>query len=456
MVIVARYQPAVKRLHGAPFDFSTSINHNGKVLPARRHNTLVPKERDSVMLKRLYSVVPFWGWVIIGTGMVIMCVVGGYGYYSPSVYLLPLQSYFEVNRTAVSLGGSLTTLGSGAMALLVGIVVDRWGPRRSIIFGVAGLAASFLLLSLMTELWQYYALLTFQGMVLPFAGLIPHQSLIGLWFVRRRGSAMGMMMAGLGIGGLLFPWLNGLLIESLGWQSAYLTGGIILGAIPLSAALILLRDCPEQVGQYPDGMPTTVDVSAFPTSGATLKQAVRSFAFWELALTVLLWAINNGVIMLHLPAMLQDTGMPLKHAGGVLGLMLGVSIIGRLGIGRLADRFEPRIIMGVVIICMGLSSLPLLAPANPTMRSLFVVLYGVAQGGGVTVIPLVVQPLFGMRAFGKIYGLIVVGMTVGLSIGNYLGGQIYDLKGGYTWAVLVASVAGLLAGLLPLALRRPD
>ena len=408
------------------------------------------------MLKRLHSIVPFWGWVVVGTSMAIMCVVGGYGYYSPSVYLLPLQSYFEVNRTTVSLGVSLTTLGAGAMALLVGIVVDRWGPRRSIILGVTGLAASFLLLSRMIALWQYYALLTFQGMVLPFAGLIPHQSLIGLWFVRKRGSAMGMMMAGLGIGGLLFPWLNGLLIESLGWRSAYLTGGIILGVIPLTAALVLLRNRPEEVGQYPDGMPTTVNLSALPTSGATLKQAVRSFAFWGLGLAVLLWAINNGVIMLHLPAMLQDAGMPLKQAGGVLGLMLGVSIIGRLGIGQLADRFEPRTVLAVALICMGLGALPLLAPANPTMRSLFVVLYGVAQGGGATVIPLVVQPFFGMRAFGKIYGLIVMGMTAGFSIGNYLGGRIYDLNGDYTWAVLVASAAGLLAGLFPLILRRPD
>ncbi len=145
---------------------------------------------------------PFRGWAIVGATMVIMAVVGGFGYYSPSVYLVPLQNFFYVNRTAISLGSSVTSLFAGITAPLVGIFVDRFGPRRAIILGIIGLIVSYLALSRMHDLWHYYVLLAFQGLVLPFTGLIPHQALIGLWFVRRRGRAMGMTMAGLGLGGL--------------------------------------------------------------------------------------------------------------------------------------------------------------------------------------------------------------------------------------------------------------
>jgi len=398
----------------------------------------------------------FRGWAIVGAAMVIMAVVGGFGYYAPSVYLVPLQDFFNVNRTAISLGSSFTSLFAGIAAPLVGIFVDRFGPRRAIILGIAGLIIGFLALSRMQLLWHYYALTAFQGLALPFTGLIPHQALIGLWFVRRRGRAMGITMAGLGLDGLLFPWINGLVIEHLGWRPAYLIGAAAFAAVPLTVAWGLLSDRPEDTGQHPDGAPAQIIQSDSPAAGVTLPVAVRSLAFWGMALAMVLYAINNGILTLQLPAMMQGVGMSLDQAGGLLGLMLGVSVIGRLGAGQLTDHLDARKVFAIMMTCMGLGALPLLAPANPFLRAVFILIYGIAQGGAATTIPLTVQSLFGMKAFGKIYGWIVVGMTLGFSIGNFLGGRIYDWQGDYMVAVSVAGAAGLLAGCLSLTLRRPQ
>jgi MFS family permease len=264
-----------------------------------------------------------------------------------------------------------------------------------------------------------------------------------------------MAMAGLGLGGLLFPWLNGLIIDRLGWRSAYLIAAATFVAVPMVVAFVLLRDRPADVGQHPDGLPTQITRSDSPATGVTLPVAVRSPAFWGMALAMLLYATNSSIITLQLPAMMQGTGMPLDEAGGMLGLVLGVSIIGRLGAGQLTDYLDARKVFAMMVVCMGLGVLPLLAPANPVLRVVFILIYGIAQGGTATVIPLAVQSLFGMKAFGKIYGWVVVGMTMGFTTGNYLGGRIFDLRGNYEVAIWLACGVSLLAGTLSLTLRRP-
>lgn len=186
---------------------------------------------------------------------------------------------------------------------------------------------------------------------------------------------------------------------------------------------------------------------------ATVRQALRSRPFWLMVVILFFNSLTNGMLTLHVPAMLSGVGLSLGDAGGILGMMLGVSILGRLGAGAVAERFSPHRMLSPLIAGMGVSTLSMLWPESGLARVLFVIIYGLTQGGTFTASPLVMQSLFGMKAFGRIYGLLTVGLTLGMSAGNYVGGWLFDRQGHYGGAVLLASGVSLAAAVLVLLLR---
>jgi len=268
-----------------------------------------------------------------------------------------------------------------------------------------------------------------------------------------RGRAMGLTMAGVSFCGLTLPALFGVMIERYGWRSAYITAGGLITALALPAVLLLLLDDPGQLGQYPDGAsqpPATIHTAL---SGATFGQAIRSRALWTLAACGALCYIEHGVIALQVPAMLQDTGLPASVAASFLGFMLGVSAIGRLAVGSLADRFDRARILGVCLLGMALGALTMMWPANALARIGYIFIYGISSGGTFTILPVIAQWLFGLRAFGKVFAVVILATTLATAAGNYLGARIYDWRGDYSAAVWVAVSAAALAGLLAFTLR---
>ena len=399
----------------------------------------------------------FWGWVIVAATMAIQFLAAGNTYYANPVFLVPLQNHFGTTRTAISQAFALSGLFGAAVLPLAGLVVDRYGTRRSILIGVSGVAFMAFALSRVAALWQFYLLVALQqGAFLRFTGLLPSQSLIGRWFTRRRGRAMGLMMTGIGLGGLILPPVSGLIIERAGWRTAYLVQGLLVAGVAGPAAAFLLRDRPEDLGQQPDGTAGVPDVTKSPVGGASYAQAVRARSLWWLAVAAGLCYVAHQVMVLQLSAMLQDVGLSISRSASFLGLMLGFSVVGRLSIGGLADRFDEIRLLAVAAAGMGLSTLLMLARMNPLARASYVVMYGVFMGGTFTVIPLTAQSMFGMRSFGRIYAIVTLAVMLGAALGNYLGAWVYDWQGDYSGSVLLACGAAVLASLLVLTLRRLD
>ena len=261
-------------------------------------------------------------------------------------------------------------------------------------------------------------------------------------------------MAGVGVGGLILPAVTGVVIQNYGWRNGYLLGGALIAGISLPAVFFLVRNHPEVLGQYPDGAAEPPAIAHTTAAGATFGEATRSPALWILAVTSFLCYITHGVEALQFPAMLQDAGLSVSSSAIFLGLMLGFSAIGRLGIGSLCDRFDKPRVLAASTLGMALSTLLMLAPGNALARILFVISYGIAMGGTFTTIPLTGQALFGQRSFGRIYAVVCVALTLGATAGNYLGARVYDWQGNYAYAVALASGAAVLAAALALALRR--
>ncbi len=400
---------------------------------------------------------PFWGWTTVIVCGTVLGITSGAAFYANSVYLLPLQRFFATDRTVIAQAFALTHLVAAGLLPFIGMLVDRWGPRRVMLLGAAGVALTHFLLSRMNSLWQFYVLIIVQqALFTRCSDLLTLQSLIGRWFVRLRGRATGVTLAGVGVAGLALPALTAVIIERYGWRSGYLLAMALMGGIVLPAILFLIVDSPARLNQYPDGAPEPPSLTYTAASGATFTQAVRSPALWILVLCSTLCYVDHGMVSLQLPAMLEDAGLPAGAAASFFGLMLGVSVIGRLSIGSLADRFSRARVLGLSLIGMGLGSCMLLWPASPIARIVYVFIYGVASGGVFTVFPLAGVALFGLRAFGKIYALVGLATALGTAAGNYLGARIYDWMGNYRAAVVVAIIASTLAGLLALTLKKPS
>jgi len=408
------------------------------------------------LIKAKVRNIPFWGWPTVLVCGLVLGISSGTAFYANSVYLLPLQRFFATDRTVIAQAFAMTHVVAAGVLPFIGMLVDRWGPRRTMILGMGGLALTHFLLSRIDSLWQFYILIIVQQSVFTrCADLLTLQSLIGRWFVRLRGRATGVTLAGVGVAGLALPALLAIIIERQGWRSAYLLSAALVAGIVLPAVAILLVDSPAALRQYPDGAMEPPSLKYATGRGATFKQAVRSPALWILIICSVLCYIDHGMVALQLPAMFEGAGLSASAAASFFGFMLGVSVIGRLSIGSLADRFDRSRVLGFSLLGMALGVCMLLWPASPVARILFVFIYGVASGGVFTVFPVTGQALFGLRAFGKIYALVGLATALGTAGGNYLGARMFDWMGDYRGAVIIAIIASTSAGLLALTLKKP-
>jgi MFS family permease len=385
-------------------------------------------------------------------------IVGGFNagvtVYANGIFLLPLQQHFHTTRTAVAQAVALNSLLAAPVMPFLGMILDRWGPRRAFLLGLTGIGLGFFLLSGMNALWQYYVLVIIQqAFFMRFNEPITQQAVIGRWFVRFRGRAIGIALAGVGIFGVTIPTLLGYIIQHYGWRSGFLTAGVLVVGVALPAVLLFLLDNPSEIGQYPDGANEPPAIIHTAVHGATFAQAIRSPIWWVLALIWALCYLIHGVMTLQAPAILQDAGLSVSSAARYVGFMLGASIIGRLSIGNLSDRVDRLRLLGVSLFGMGAGAAMMLFPGNAAARLGYVILYGIGSGGAFTVFPVTIQSIFGLRSFGRIYAIVITGSVISTAAGNYLGARIYDWRGGYSEALWLSLGCAALAGILALTLR---
>lgn len=403
----------------------------------------------------------FYGWRVTGGSFVILLVSVGVGLYVPPVFLVPLEEQFGWSRAAITTGGSIAALTSGLASPLVGFWVDRQGPRTVMAIGAVLLGAAFASFALVTSLWQLYALNAIAAAGLTCTAWVPNQTLISNWFERKRGLAMGVALMGIGVGGLFMAPLAGWLVAELGWRAAFATLGSLVAIAVAGISLTVVRTRPADLGLLPDGETADDDPpspSKTPLDGSLglhLSGALRTRAFWLLSSVHLLWVFGNLSIIGHLVAFLSDRGAESQAAAGILGLTIGISVAARLVFGWLADRFAKRAIMTVALLLHVTATIFLLNADLAGALPAFVVFFGMGLGGGAVLVPLLVGECFGLLAFAKILGLVMISGTLGAAIGPVLTGLIYDVTGSYRLAFVLHLGAYGIAAVTMLFVHTP-
>lgn len=409
----------------------------------------------------------FYGWVICLGATLAYFFTNGVAYYLPQNLFPRLMEDFAVSVSAVSLAGALTFMMGGISAPIVGWLIDRHGAVRVLRFGILVLAVAASLYPFTTALWQIYVLHMLFGVTMVTAGLMINVVLLSNWFNVRRGMVVGILVAGSSLAGFLLPNLVSLFVAdpAYGWRWGFGCAALLVWLLPVPAVFLLLRERPEDIGQFPDGSPHAAPghESGKPAPGATFRQALRTGTLWMLALgSFCLWfsisAVNSQITIFFE----QEGGLPIREATLLYSLVLAFSVTGKLLFGWLADYRSAKEVMILSSLTLLAGCLLLFEPrlAEPslttskTQLTCFTVVYGLGFGGAFTMIQLVCVASFGQRELGKILGLIVMCDTVGAVIGIAGIGFMKDLSGTYTQPFMIVTVVAVV-GLVNMILIRP-
>jgi len=352
--------------------------------------------------------------------------------YSFGVFVTELEGEFGWTRSEVSVALSFFALG-GAAALPVGWCLDRYGARPVMMVSLALLASSQFLRPFMTELWQFYALNALQFIGMPGAALITGARLVGVWFERTRGRAMGLTAMGANFGGIVFSAVTASLINGIGWQATYVTYGALFAAlIPVVFLVVRERALPPP---DPEGAPIV------GASGVTLRTAVRTRAFLLVVVALLLAQVTYQSILPQLVPHLENVGISRGTAATAISFFALFGMAGKVSFGWFCERYPARYALVASLACQITGITILLAAGNAAWVWLFVPVFGLGFGALGVVMPLLVQETFGMLAFGTIFGMVNF-LTLGAAlVGPPLVGASFDATGSYQTAF--TAIAGL-------------
>jgi len=397
----------------------------------------------------------FYGWwIVLATN--IICMIGyGTWLYSFGVFFKPMSAEFGWTRAMTAGAYSLRSIEGGIASPIVGWAVDKYGARGVIVVGAIVSGLSFALMPLVNSLLGFYliygiALSTGMSAML----YLPAWTVIAKWFRRRLSLAMALLAVGAGLGGLICAPASAYLITHFGWRSAFVVLGVVIWVVAIPLALVV-RNSPEEMGLHPDGdapldeTPREIDRTSHPEPGDpeplapveyTLGQALRSSAFWMLALAFFFFGMAHSTVTVHTVPALTDAGIPVQKAAFSIGLLTLVSIIGRLSFGFLGDYITKRYLFMVAYALTGLGLLVLMDARTMGMVYVFIFLFGVGFGGTVPLMPAIRAEYFGRAALGKIQGFMNPVMMFAGAVGPIFAGYVFDSTGSYRIAFMVTGL----------------
>ncbi len=405
----------------------------------------------------------FYGYWMIAISMLCLGIFSGCGVGSFSLFVNSLQSDFGWGRGEIMLAFTIFFLLTGLAAPLVGGIIDRYGVRGVIALGSLVTGLGFVSLFLLQNLWHFYLAYFFIGTGTAAYGQVPASAMVANWFVKKRGTAIGIMGTGIGLGTFaVAPLVGGVLIPIFGWRVAYLALGLIAWTlIPL--AIFIVRTKPADMGLYPDGVTSPEELSAINASvmtakGLSLKAALGTMAFWLVSVTFFFSAFGSlGVIQTLVPY-LQDAGFSVALAAGALTLTGLGSAIGKFSFGWLCDKIKAKqaCALSIVLLSAGAIILMLIKPTTPVAIAwLAALVIGLGAGGWLPTMSMLVSRNFGLVYYGAIFGMVSLFQAVGGSTGPLFSGFIFDTMSTYFWAFIIFLCLYAIAVPLILAVRRP-
>jgi MFS family permease len=389
----------------------------------------------------------YYGWrVVLAACLGVMAGFGSLFVYTFAVFVKPLSADFGWSREAISRGFGFAAITLAIVSPLLGRWLDRFGPRRIILPCMAIFGCGIASLALLgPHLAQFYLTCIVLGAVGNGAAHLAYSRSISTWFRERLGMALAFVMLGAGFGAMLLPLFAQSIITRSGWRAAYASLGFLalLLGLPLSWRYVRER------GQSRNEAPLVEQ-----HSGLSWQQGLRSYSFWIIIVVLFLSSVSMNGAITHLSALLTDRGITARDAALCASMIGGSSLLGRIGVGWLLDRYFGARVAFVINLATA-SGILLLARANTfALGCLAAALIGIGAGGEADITPYLLTRYFGLRGFSTLYGLTWTFYAVAGAIGPIILGRAFDSTGSYATLLKLLACATAFGALLMLILPR--
>jgi MFS family permease len=376
-------------------------------------------------------------WLTVAAGFIACFTLFGVAY-SFGAFFKPMAQEFGATREATSAIFSITGALYFALSPLTGYLSDRFGPQPVVAAGALATGGGVILTAFIPHLWFAYFTYSLGVGIGVSCCYVPSVAMIAGWFDRRRNTALGLAVAGIGAGTLTIPPLSGELIVHLGWRRAYMILGVAAAALLMLCAALSKR---------PPAGPQHV---ARPRFG----DFIRERNFIVLYVSSALANVATAIPFVFLPVYAREHGISEVAAAALISFIGLTSMLGRVGLGTLADRVGLIRLYQAAVLALGLSYFIWLAAHGYAMLVLFALAMGASYGGYVALNPSVVAELFGVAGMGVVLGTLYTSIAATALFGPPIVGAIIDRTGSYQLGILF-TIATTLAGFVVLLALRP-
>jgi len=384
------------------------------------------------------------GWLVVTAAFAgVMVSFGSLLVFTFGIFLKPLSEEFGWSRESISTAFGIAAMTVALCSPVLGRLLDRYGARRIVLICMTVFGLAFGSLSMLTpSLGHLYATFFIIGIVGNGTTQMGYSRVVSSWFTERRGMALALVVCGVGVGSIVFPWLTQWLIDDYGWRVAYRVLGaiVLLLGIPLTA--IFVREHPGAAGRR------------LTAQGSSVRQGLRSRAFWLIVATLFLSSIAVNGAITHLSPLLTDRGVTPASAALAVSVLGASSLAGRLVTGLLLDRWFGGRVSAVLLMGVAVGIFLLATASTSGAGLLAAALIGFGMGGEADVTPYLLTRYFGLRMFSTLYGLTWTAYAIAGATGPVLMGRVFDVTSSYATLLTILSAVTTMSAVLMLFLPR--
>ena len=400
----------------------------------------------------------YYGWHMVGITWIMTFLQSAV---AMSIFFKPILEALSLDRATLSSVQTFAMLLFAGLSPLMGRLIDRFGPRAILFVCAVTQALSSTVTGVATGLWQVYL----GRFLFEIRSLHTAQVLINRWFVKKRGKAQGIVATGMPVGTLILSPISQYMVLVWGWgETLSFWSGVII--VVFSALTLFLRNSPEDKGYHPDGeplpagldnatekrKPDTSENSFLRSDGSSLSEAFKSLPFWLVSGAQLFCGVGCGFIVTHVVIFATDLGYSEMIGASFLSVMGGINLVGVLVTGYMSDRIARSKVLALTHIIRALSFFIIVGFIFNSGSSLWLLYVAMALFGFgfFTTAPLtsgLVADLFGNLRMGTIIGAAVAFHVIGMAVGAYAGGLVFELTGSYYSFFLIQTLLEFIAAI---------
>lgn len=389
----------------------------------------------------------YGGWRVVFACFLLALAIFGFGLYGQGVYLVELQRLNGWPASLISGGSTLSLLVGSLATIFTDEIVKGMGLKRLVLAGIVCLAAAMALIASASSAWQLYAAFALMSLGWVGMGTVIISTVVGAWFEKRRGLAISLAFLGASFGGVVVAPLLVVLVRHVGFHTAMLIASAVMLAIlgPVTFAWIKLPTASAAASRATD--------QATPLSAISRAHLLRRLAFWTMAAPFALGVAAQVGFIVHQIAMLEPKIGPVG-AGFAVSVMTSMAIAGRLSLGVVADRLNPRIAAAASLLSQAAALLTIRLTDDPHLVLAASAVFGFSVGNVITLPPLIIHREFDSASFTVVMGLYAAVSGIVGAFGPGLLGLVRGWSGDYGAALLLAITLEVVAAAIVIGWRR--